>query len=113
MRTPLVASPRWSTTDRPEVVADAAGVPGRGGEEPRRAAGPGLADRLGELPTVLALYPLTRLRAGEASRNPRMHVRQRVRAARNCGESHPRAWCVHGALPGPKGQAYRGHWLRA
>ncbi|HKG24000.1 MAG TPA: hypothetical protein VKB09_00040, partial [Thermomicrobiales bacterium] len=45
---------------------------------------------------------------GEPVRDPRVHVRQRVRAPSDRGETHLLIRSIHGALPCAKGQAYRG-----
>jgi hypothetical protein len=41
----------------PQVIADAVGVPGGGAQQALHPARPELADRFGELPTILALHP--------------------------------------------------------
>ena len=99
----------------PEVVADAVGVPGGSAEQALHAPGPGLTDRLGELPTVLALHPIEQPRQvapgpfacfgpSEAVSDPRVCLRQRVCPPSDHGEPHPLGQCVHGALPAHKGK---------
>ena len=81
----------------PEVVADAVGVPGGGAQQALHPPGPGLADRLRELPAVLALDPLQqagqvapgpfpRFGAGEAAADPRVQLRPSVRAPLDRGQ---------------------------
>jgi hypothetical protein len=102
----------------PEVVADTVGVPGGSAQQALHAPRPGLPDRLGELPAVLALHPLEQpcqiapgpfacFGASEAVSDPCVHLRQRVRALSDHGAPYPLVQCVHGALPCTKGQAYR------
>ena len=74
---------------RSQVIPHRVGVPGRGTQEALDAARPDLADRLGQLPAVLALDPLQQvdqiatgpfphLRSCEAVGDPSMQLRDRV-----------------------------------
>jgi hypothetical protein len=104
---------------RPEVVADAIGVPGRGAQQALHPAGAGLADRFRELPAVLALYglkqarqgapgPLPRFGAGEAVGDPRVQILPGVRAPLDRGQSDRARRCPHGPPRLRKGQRTAG-----
>ena len=90
----------------PEVVADAVGVPGGGTQQALHAPGPGFADRLRELPAVLALDALQqagqvapgslpRFAAGETVSDPRVQLRPRVRASLDRGQPESTRRPVH------------------
>ena len=100
----------------PEVVADAVGVPGGGTQQALHPAGPGLADRLRELPPVLALDALQQARqvapgpfagfgAGEAAADPRVQLRPGVRAPLDRGQPESTRRPVHLLPPPAKGSS--------
>ena len=102
----------------PEVIADALGVPGGGVQETLHPMRPGLADRLCELPPVLALdalqqagqvapRPLPRFGARKAVSDPRVQLLPGLRAPLDRAQSES-AGPFHDPLPWRKAEAYRG-----
>jgi hypothetical protein len=100
----LVAEVRDDVT--PEVVADAVGVPSGGTQQALRSPGPRLADRLRELPPVLALDsfqqarqvapgPVAGFGANEATADPRVQILPRVCVPRDRGQPEPTRRPVH------------------
>jgi hypothetical protein len=90
----------------PEVVADAIGVPGGGTQQALHPPGSGLADRLRELPPVLALDAFQQARqvtlgpcagfgAGKAAADPRVQLRPCVCTSFDHGQPESARCPVH------------------
>jgi hypothetical protein len=92
----------------PEIVAHLVGVPRGGAEQALHPARPGFAHRLRQLPPVRAVHPVEQPRPGapgafarfqtrKAATDPRVQLRQRIRAPRDRDRPVPVSRGLHGA----------------